>query len=82
VVAAVLIGALAVAALVVRIVAVAALRRRHPDAAAFVARNWTWLPMVAAVVVLTLWWWPLGALAAALATVIVARPGSFGLPSR
>jgi hypothetical protein len=71
-----------VAAFVVRVIAVAVLRRRHPAAAAFVARNWTWLPLLAVVVLLMLWSWPVGALAAAIATVIVARPGAFGLPSQ
>lgn len=73
---------LVVAAFVVRVVAVALLRERHPEAAAFVARNWTWLPMVAAVVLLTMWSWGVGLLAAAIAAVVVARPGYFGLPSR
>lgn len=71
-----------VAAFVVRLILVAVLRDRHPWAAAFVVRNWAWLPLIAVVVTLTLWSWPLGALAAAVATVIIARPGAFGLPSR
>jgi hypothetical protein len=82
VLAAALILPLVVEAFVVRVVAVALLRERHPEAAAFVGRNWTWLPMLTVIVLLTVWSWGVGLVAAAIATVVVARPGFFGLPSR
>lgn len=68
------------AVFVVRLVAVTMLRGRHPAAAAFVERNWAWAVPVGLVVGLTLLSWPVGALAAALLTVVIARPRMFGLP--
>lgn len=69
-----------VASYVLRLVAVAALRSKHPEAARLVERHWSWLPMLVVIGSLTVWSWPLGALAAGMATVIVARPEWFGLP--
>ena len=80
VVAAALLLPVVVASYVLRLTAVATLRSHHPEAARFVERYWSWLPMAVVIGSLTLSSWPLGALAAGLATVIVARPEWFGLP--
>jgi bacteriorhodopsin len=68
-------------AVLLRVVAVPLLRRRHPAAARFVARWWAAVPFLALAAVVT--WalgWPGLALSALALVVVWARPDVFGLP--
>ena len=70
-------------ALVGRVVGVAALSGRHPEAAEFVARYWMWFPVLVVGLVVGVVLWPVGPLLVAAAiAVVVAKPELFGLPSR
>jgi hypothetical protein len=62
--------------------AVAVLRRRHPVAAGYVVRYWTWLPVLAAATFVAVAAWPVGPLLAAIGVALVAgKPDLFRLPS-
>jgi hypothetical protein len=70
-------------ALVGRVVTVAALSPRHPNAAAFITRYWSWLPVLAVCIVVAVLLWPVGPiLVAAAIGLVVAKPELFGLPHR
>lgn len=70
-------------ALVGRVVGVAALSGRYPQAAGFVNRYWMWFPVLVVGLVVAVVLWPVGpVLVAAAIGVVVAKPELFGLPSR
>lgn len=75
--------ALTAVAFVGRVVAVAALSSRYPQAAALVDRYWVWLPVLAIAGMVAALLWPAGpVLAAAAIAAVLAKPDVFGLPSR
>ena len=70
-------------AFVGRVVTVAALSDRRPQAASFVTRYWMWLPVLTIGIVVAVLLWPVGPLLAAAAIGLVfAKPDLFGLPPR
>jgi hypothetical protein len=70
-------------AFVGRVVAVAALSASRPQAASFVTRYWTWLPVLVIGIVVAVLLWPVGLLLAAAAIgLVIAKPDLFGLPPR
>jgi hypothetical protein len=66
-----------------RVVTVAALSARRPQAASFVTRYWMWFPVLIVGVVVAVLLWPVGLLLVAAAIgIVVAKPDLFGLPPR
>ena len=69
-------------AFVVRCVLITILRPIAPRAAEFVDRWWVWVPLLAVIVVVGMWSWPLGVVVAAATLVIVALDTRIDLPFR
>ena len=70
-------------AFVGRVVTVAALSTRHPQAASFVTRYWIWFPVFTIGIVVAVLLWPVGPLLVAAAIgLVVTKPDLFRLPPR
>jgi hypothetical protein len=68
-------------AFVGRVVTVAALSARRPEAASFVTRYWMWFPMLIIGIVVAVLLWPVGPfLVAAAIGLVVTKPDLFRLP--